>query len=109
MLVKPNGRLGRYLHGIEYSPTDVKLGLLEVSEGKSISTIDKVVMYCYRYDPKDRKYVVVANRVMRIGGGLTVLVLGGFLGMMWRGEQKKRKAEGAAERERAHDAAEATE
>jgi protein SCO1 len=89
MILKPNGRVSRYLYGIEYSPTDLKLGLIEASEGKSISTIDKVVMYCYRYDPKDGKYVVIATRVMQVGGGLTALILGLFLGTFWLRERRK--------------------
>ena len=47
MILKPNGEVARYLYGLEYSPVDVRLGLLEASNGKSISTIEKVILYCY--------------------------------------------------------------
>jgi protein SCO1 len=95
MVLKPNGRVGRYMYGIEYSPKDVKLGLLEAAEGKSIGTVDKVVLYCYRYDPKDGKYVVAATRVMQLGGGATVLVLGALLSMLWLRERGKKESESA--------------
>jgi protein SCO1 len=91
MLLKPSGKVSRYLYGIEYNPNDLKLGLLEASEGKSISTIDRVIMYCYRYDPHDGKYVIVATRLMQVGGIFTVLFLGGFLGIFWVRERAKSK------------------
>jgi protein SCO1/2 len=93
MILKPNGRVSRYLYGLEFPANDLKLALIEASEGKSVSTVDKVIMYCYRYDPKDGKYVVVATRVMQVGGGLTALVLGLFLGTFWLRERKKSRAE----------------
>jgi len=113
MLLKPNGRVSRYLYGIEYNPNDLKLGILEATEGKSISTIDRVIMYCYRYDPHDGKYVVVATRLMQVGGGLTGLFLAGFLGVFWVRERAKAKKNEAAqkndEKESAAKLAEATE
>jgi protein SCO1/2 len=89
VLLKPNGRIARYLYGIEFNPKDLRLGLLEASEGKSISTFDRALLYCYQYDGHTRKYSLVATRVMRIGGGITVVALAGFLTMMWRREKKK--------------------
>ncbi len=94
MILKPNGRVSRYLYGLEHNPTDLKMSLLEASEGKSISTVDKMVLYCYRYDPKDGKYVVVATRVMQVGGGATALLLASFLSVLWIRERgKKEKSE----------------
>ncbi len=90
-LLKPGGRVARYLYGLEFSPNDLKLGLLEASEGKSISTVERVILYCYHYDPQDRKYSLVAMHVMQVGGGLTVLALGGFLGALWLAERRKNK------------------
>jgi protein SCO1/2 len=96
MLLKPNGRVSRYLYGIEFNPNDLKLGILEATEGKSISTIDKVIMYCYRYDPHEGKYVVVATRLMQVGGIFTALFLGGFLGIFWARERAKSKKDALA-------------
>lgn len=89
VLLKPNGRIARYLYGIEFNPKDLRLGLLEASEYKSISTFDRALLYCYQYDGHQRKYSLVATRVMRIGGGVTVVALAGFLAIMWRREKKK--------------------
>jgi protein SCO1/2 len=96
MLAKPNGELARYLHGLEFSETDVRIGLLEASQGRSISTIEKAIMYCYTYDPVGAKYVVVARNVMKLAGGVTVILLGGFLLLMWRREARQRRALRAA-------------
>jgi protein SCO1/2 len=95
MLAKPNGELARYLHGLEFAEQDVRLGLLEASQGRSISTVEKAIMYCYTYDPVGAKYVLVARNVMKIAGGLTVILLGGFLLIMWRREARQRRVASA--------------
>lgn len=92
MLLKPNGELARYLHGLEFAQNDVRVGLLEASQGRSISTIEKAILYCYTYDPIGAKYVVVARNVMKLAGAITVLVLGAFLLIMWRREKSRARA-----------------
>lgn len=89
MFVKPSGHMARYLYGLEYNPNDVRIALFEAAAERSISTIERVVLYCYHYDPQDGKYVVIATRVMQIGGVITVLVLGTFLVLMWLVERKR--------------------
>ena len=91
MLTKPTGELARYLYGLQFDPTDVRLGLLEASHGRSISTIEKMILFCYMYDPIGAKYVVAAKNVMRVAGALTVLVLGGFLVLMFRRERRAQR------------------
>jgi protein SCO1/2 len=91
MLVKPNGEMARYLYGLEFASQDVRVGLLEASQGKSVSTIEKAILYCYMYDPIGAKYVVVAKNVMRLGGVLTVFVLGFFLMVMWLREARAKR------------------
>lgn len=91
VLLKPNGRIARYLYGLDFSPNDLRLGLLEASEYQSISTLDRVVLYCYHFDGHQRRYTLVATRVMRIGGGLTALVLGGVLVHFWLRERRRLK------------------
>jgi protein SCO1/2 len=83
LIVKPNGQVARYLYGLEYSPQDVRLGLLEASNGRSISTVDRILLYCYHYDPNGGRYVLVATRVMRVGAGLAGLALLAFLASFW--------------------------
>ena len=90
MMAKPNGQIARYLYGLEYEPTDVRLGLLEAANGRSITTIEKIILYCYHYDPQDGKYTLMATRVMQLGGVVTVIVLGSFLGAMWARERRRK-------------------
>jgi protein SCO1/2 len=96
-IVKPDGTLARYLYGLEFPGNDLKLGLFEASEGRSISTVEQIILYCYHYDPQGGKYVLVATRVMQVGGGLTALVLFSVLGMLWANEFRKAKKAAADE------------
>jgi protein SCO1 len=89
MVVKPDGRMARYLYGFEAPAADLKLALMEASEGRSISTIEQIILYCYHYDPKGGRYVLVARRVMQVGGGAVAVVLFGILALLWRRELRK--------------------
>ncbi len=89
MLLTPDGRVARYLYGIDYRPTDVRVGLLEASQGRSISTVERLILYCYHYDPHTGSYVLLARRIMRLGGVVTALLFGGFLTVMWSRERRK--------------------
>ncbi len=104
MIAKPDGRMARYLYGLEFLPQDLKLGLLEASEGRSISTVEQIILFCYHYDPQGGKYVLVARRVMQVGGGAVAVVLFGFLGLFWGRElRKKKKTQATNPIERASD------
>lgn len=94
-IVKPDGKMARYLYGLEFPPADLRLGLLEASEGRHITTVEQIILYCYHYDPQGGKYVLVARRVMQVGGGGVALILIGVLGMLWARELRK-KRKGAA-------------
>jgi len=91
MVVKPDGKMARYLYGFEAPPADLKLALMEASEGRSISTVEQIILYCYHYDPKGGRYVLVARRVMQVGGGAVAIVLFGILGLLWSRELRKGK------------------
>lgn len=95
MLLKPNGELARYLYGLEYSPNDVRVGLLEASNGKSISTVEQVILYCYQFDPNGGRYVLVAWKVMRIGGGAVAVLLVATLAFLWLRERRRSRAAAA--------------
>ena len=90
-LLTPEGHIARYLYGISYDPGDLRLGLLEATEGRSITTTERILLYCYHYDPQGKKYSLVAMNVMRLGGGVTLVLLGGFLTIMWARERRKRR------------------
>lgn len=96
MVLTPDGKMARYLYGLEFNPTDVKIALLEASKGRSISTVEQIILYCYHYDPQGGKYVIVAMRVMQVGGGAVAVVLGTVLALFWGRElRKNRKKRGA--------------
>lgn len=90
MLLTPRGTVARYLYGLRFEPKDLRFGLLEASEGRSISTAEKVLLYCYHYE-RGKGYVLMANRLMQLGGILTVLILGGFLAWQWRKDWRQRQ------------------
>jgi len=86
----PDGRVARYLYGVEYPPKSLRLALLEAADGKIGSPLDQLLLYCHRYDPDRRRYSPVAMNIMRVGGGATVLALGGALGLLWLREARRR-------------------
>ncbi len=88
----PDGRVARYLYGIEYPSKRLKLGLLEASEGKIGSTLDQLILYCYHYDPSNRRYSPVAMNIMRVGGGATASILAIALGLFWFREWRQKKS-----------------
>jgi protein SCO1/2 len=90
-VVKPNGHMARYLYGLEFPSNDLRLGLLEAAEGRHITTVEQVILYCYHYDPQGGKYVLVAQRVMQVGAGGVAVVLIAFLGLFWTKELVKKK------------------
>ncbi len=84
MIVTPEGKLAQYYYGIEYSPRDLRLGLIEASKNRIGTLVDQVLLYCYHYDPSTGRYGAIALRMVRIGGAATVLLLGGFIVVMLR-------------------------
>lgn len=90
-VITPDGRIARYLYGIEYPPKSLKLALMEASEGKIGSAFDQLIMYCFHYDPASRRYAPVAMNIMRVGGGATALLLGVTLGTWWLRESRRRR------------------
>ena len=80
MLATPEGRMSRYLYGVAFEPATLKLGLLEASNGTIGSTWERFILYCYHYDATEGRYALAALSIMRVGGALTVLVLGGLVG-----------------------------
>ena len=91
VLLTPEGRIARYLLGLRYEPNDLRVGLLEASEGRSMTVVEQALVYCYRYDPESGGYVVVAERVMQVGGGLVAVSLMAVLGLLWSREIRRRR------------------
>ncbi len=82
------GVVARYLHGIQYRPTDLRLAILEAGQGKIGSVVDHILMFCYRYDPAGHKYALYATNVMKSAGGVTVFGIGS--GIWWMSRRKRR-------------------
>lgn len=89
LILTPEGRIDRYFYGVIYPARDVRLGLVEASEGKIGTLTDHALLYCYQYDPMTGKYGVVVMNVLRAAGGLTVLILGIFMALMFLRERKR--------------------
>lgn len=85
-VVSPDGTLSRYLYGVDFPSRDLRLALVEASAGKVGTTLDRVLLRCYRYDPATRRYALFISTYLRAGGLLILLVAGTILYRMWRRE-----------------------
>jgi len=83
-IVTPEGKLAQYYMGVEYSPKDLRLGLVEASNHRIGSPVDNILTYCYHYDPQTNKHSLIVARVVQMGGLVTVVMLGGFMFLMFR-------------------------
>ena len=84
IVATPDGRLARYLFGIEYPPRDLKFAMMESSAGRIGSVVDQVLLYCYHYEPATGSYSLVAMNAVRLGGAVTMVVLFGFIAISLR-------------------------
>ena len=91
MFLSPDGTLTRYLYGIKFDEFSLRNALYEAADGEVGSTVDRVILSCYQYDPDSDSYVPVAWKVMRLGGFATVFILGIFLGLLWLKEKNSKK------------------
>jgi protein SCO1/2 len=86
LVLSPEGRITRYLYGIEYAPKDLRLGLVEASERRIGTPLDQAMLYCYQYNPATGRYGLMTLRLVRGGAVLTVLALGGLIVSLRRKE-----------------------
>ena len=89
LVVTPDGRLSRYFYGVEYSPKELRMALVESGEGRIGSAIDELLLYCYHYDPAAGRYGVVVMNLVRLGGVVTVAMIVGFILLMWRRDHSR--------------------
>ncbi|MCC7146283.1 MAG: SCO family protein [Phycisphaeraceae bacterium] len=98
MLLTPEGKISRYLYGVKFPSQVLRLSLVEAAEGKVGSTYDRILLYCFHYDPEAGGYRLAAMNLMRLGGVLTVVVMVSLIGLaLWR-EARRRAAEAFASR-----------
>jgi protein SCO1 len=84
MVLTPQGRISRYFYGVDYPPKDLRMGLVEASQGKIGNAVDQVLLYCYHYDPETGKYGAIVSNILKLGAGLTILLLGALLLILFR-------------------------
>jgi len=94
-VLTPSGSMARYLYGIEFPAKDMRLALTEAAEGRASNAVDHLLLYCYRYDPNSRGYVLVAWKVMRLGAGGCAILLGGLVAFLWYRERRRAPAPAA--------------
>jgi len=92
MVLTPTGRLSRYFYGIEYSPRDLRLGLVEASENKIGTPVDQVLLYCYHFDPSTGKYSAIVMNIVRLAALLTLLIFVPLLIWLWRTDPNRRRS-----------------
>jgi protein SCO1/2 len=94
-IVTPEGKLAQYYMGVEYSPKDLRLGLVEASANRIGSPVDNILTYCYHYDPGTNRHSLIVARVVQLGGLVTVVWLGGFMLVMFRRDLKQDRRAGS--------------
>jgi protein SCO1/2 len=87
-ILSPDGKLTRTLYGISFKPNDLKMSLIDASNGTVGSLMDRIILSCFHYEPDSHKYGVYIFGVVRLAGALTILVLGSFVFFLFRRERR---------------------
>jgi protein SCO1/2 len=96
-LLSPEGKVARYLYGLEYPENTLRLGLVEASEGRVGTSLDRLVLYCFHYDSSEGRYAPIAARIMQLGAGVCLALLCGFLTILIRRDKKRTLVESTAQ------------
>lgn len=86
VVITPDRRIAEYFYGVEFSPKDLRLGLVQASQGKIGNIADQVLLYCYHYDPRIGKYGAVISNILRLAALATMLIVGAFVFIMFRAD-----------------------
>jgi len=89
MVLTPDGKVSKYFYGIKYDPRDLRLGLVDASDKKIGTAVDKILLFCYHYDPATGKYGPMVMNIVRLSAGITVLTLGMFMFVWLRRDQRR--------------------
>jgi protein SCO1/2 len=95
VVLTPEGRTSKYVFGIDYGPRDIRLALVEASDHRIGTPVDRLLLYCYHYDPATGKYGLVLMNVLRLGGVLTVVTMGGLILVLRRREKREQAGRAA--------------
>ena len=88
LVLTPDGHISKYFYGVEYPPTDVRMGLVDAADGKIGNVVDQILLYCFHYDPATGKYGAAVMTIVRITAVLTMLALAAFILSMRRRERR---------------------
>jgi len=91
MFLSPTGKICRYLYGIKFKPFDVRMALTEAGAEKGKFSVEKILLFCYHYDPKAGSYAAVASKLMSIAGFFTLIIGGLLLWRMLKYEKQRKK------------------
>jgi protein SCO1/2 len=89
MVLTPLGKIARYVYGIEFSPRDLRLALVEAAASTIGSPVDQLLLYCYQYDPATGRYTLVVRRTLQLVSLATVLGLAAFVVVMCRRDRQR--------------------
>ena len=96
VMLTPDHHVSGYFYGVEFSPKDLRFGLVQASQGRIGNIGDQVLLYCYHYDPRTGKYGAVISNILKLSGLATMLVLGTFMFVMFRIDRRLAQASGRA-------------
>ena len=96
-LLSPTEKIARYLYGLEYPQKTLRLGLVEASEGRVGSSLDRLILYCFHYDATEGRYAPIAARIMQLGGAVSVVALVGLITILIRRDKKRALVESTAQ------------
>ena len=97
-VLTPEGKISRYLYGVDFTPRDLRFALVEASDGRDGTTLDRVLLTCFKYDPMTQRYTPYAFGFVRIGALLSGGALATLLAVLWRREFRSRRAAAIAKR-----------
>ena len=92
VMLTPDHHVSGYFYGVEFSPKDLRLGLVQASQNKIGNFGDQVLLYCYHYDPRTGKYGAIISNILKLAGVVTILILGTFMFVMFRIDRRHAQA-----------------
>ena len=96
IVLTSDGKVSQYFYGVDFPPKDLRLSLIQASDNKIGTIADAVLLYCFHYDPATGKYSVLIGRVMQVGGGLTILLIGGMVLLLSRRGSDQSRRQGSS-------------